>query len=65
MSDVLEFRDPDNVQLEFIYVRPEAAELFAALAAPDACSHTRAAWPTGRCQVMAGWVSSAVMRIRL
>lgn len=25
--DVLVFRDPDNVQLEFIYVKPEAAKL--------------------------------------
>jgi glyoxylase I family protein len=27
--DVLVFRDPDNVQLELIYVKPEAAELLS------------------------------------
>jgi hypothetical protein len=27
MWDVLVFRDPDNVQLEFIYVKPAATEL--------------------------------------
>lgn len=29
MWDVLVFRDPDNVQLEFIYVKPEAQALLA------------------------------------
>lgn len=27
MWDVLVFRDPDNIQLEFIYMKPEAAKL--------------------------------------
>lgn len=33
--DVLVFRDPDNVQLEFIYVKPEAMAQIAALIAGE------------------------------
>lgn len=36
MWDVLVFRDPDNVQLEFIYVKPEAMEQIGAAIATDA-----------------------------